>query len=252
MQPADPLRSFLMVAFFLLAASSGSLAARADDDPVFDGKSAAAWVDILQNDSSARKRAIAATALGELRLKHRVKDLHKDLGRSLRVDSSVAVRVQCATVIAGLKADDIKDIEFELVEALKAEKESRVRKELAILMGRYPDIAKRVVGPLATILKDGDAPARVAAADALAKVGPAAKEAANALLPLLNDADKSVRQAAIFALGRIEPENPTFVVAALLKRFGEEKDADLRREVIVSVKLIGDSRKRPWPPCRGR
>jgi HEAT repeat protein len=30
------------------------------------------------------------------------------------------------------------------------------------------------------------------------------------------------------------------VVAALLKRFGEEKDAELRREAIVSVKLIGD------------
>lgn len=222
-----------------LAAALGS-SGRADDAPVFDGKTAAAWVDILQNDSSARKRAVAATALGELRLKNRIKDLNKDLGRSLRVDSSAAVRVQCATVIARLKEDDVKEIEFELIEALKTEKEARVKKEIAMLMGRYPDIAKRAVAPLASLLKDSDVAAKTAAADALAKVGPAAKEAAPALLPLLDDADKGARQAAIFALGRIEPENASFVAAALIKRFGEEKQAELRRETVVALKLIGD------------
>ena len=246
MQPADSLRSISMftlrfTAFLaLLLAGSNFRVARADEDPVYDGKKAEAWVDILQNDTSARKRALAATAIGELRNKHRLKDLHKDLGRSLRIDSSAAVRVQCATVIAGLKPEDVREIQSELVEALKVEKESRVRKELAVLMGRYPDIARRSVPGLVTVLKDADAAARAAAADAIAKVGADAKEAAVGLLPLVDDADKSVRQATIFALGRIEPENSSFVAAALIKRFGEEKEIELRRDIIVSLKLLGD------------
>ena len=229
-----------VVGFASFALACGLATARQNEDPVYDGKKAAAWVEILVNDPSARQRAVAATALGELRTKHRIKDLHKDLGRSLRVDSSVAVRVQCATVIGGLKPEDVKEIESELVEAIKAEKESRVRKELAIVMGRNPETAKRAVEALIGVLKDTDPAARAAAADALAKVGPDAKEAATGLLPLIDDADKAVRQAAIFALGRITPDNPSFVAAALLKRFGVEKDAELRRDIVVSLKLIGD------------
>jgi len=214
--------------------------ARQDDEPKYDGKKPSVWIDILQNDASARKRALAATALGELRTKHRIKDLHKDLGRSLRVDSSSAVRTQCAIVIAGLKPEDVKEIESEIVESLKEEKSSRVRKELAILLGRYPGIAKRSVAGLTSVLKDSDASARAAAADALGKIGTDAREAANGLLPLVEDSDKAVRQAAIFALGRISPDNPSFAAAALIKRLGDEKDADLRREIVVSLKLIGD------------
>ena len=235
------LATLRIAGLFALGWAFGSSAAgRQDEDPVYDGKKAAVWVDILVNDASARKRAVAATALGELRTKHRVKDLHKDLGRSLRVDTSTAVRLQCVTVIAGLKPEDVREIESELVESLKAEKESRVRKELAILMGRYPEIAKRVVGSLGAILKDADPAARSAAADAIAKVGPDAKEAATDLLPILDDADKAARQAAIFALGRISPDNSSFVAAALIKRLGEEKETDLRRDIIVSLKLLGD------------
>jgi HEAT repeat protein len=223
----------------LLIAGNLSIA-RQDDEPMYDGKKPSVWIDILQNDASARKRALAATALGELRTKHGIKDLHKDLGRSLRVDSSAAVRTQCAIVIAGLKPADVKEIESEIIEALKAEKASRARKELAILMGRYPEIAKRSVAALTGVLKDSDPSARAAAADALAKVGTDAREAANGLLPLIDDSDKAARQAAIFALGRISPDNPSFAAAALIKQFGNEKDADLRREIVVSLKLIGD------------
>jgi HEAT repeat protein len=245
MQRVEPFRSYRMLPLrlalgALLCGLPMPALARADEDPVYDGKKAEVWIDILQNDASARKRALAATALGELRNKHRLKDLHKDLGRSLRIDSSVAVRVQCATVIAGLRAEDVKEIESEIIEALKAEKESRVRKELVVLMGRYPDMAKRSISSLVTVLKDTDASARAAAADAIAKVGGDAKEAATGLLPLIDDSDKGVRHAAIFALGRIEPDNASFVAAAFIKRFGEEKDAELRRSIIVSLKLLGD------------
>jgi HEAT repeat protein len=215
-------------------------AARADEEPLFDGKKAGYWIDILKNDNSARKRALAATALGELRTKHNVPDLHKDLGRSLRVDSSAAVRRTCAVAINGLPERDIKDIDGEIVEAIKAEKDSQVRKELAVFFSRNPDLAKRVVPALTGILKDPDTAAQAAAADALAKVGADAKEAANDLLPLLDSAERANRQAAIFALGRISPENPSFVSAALLKRLADEKEIELRRDIIVSIKLIGD------------
>lgn len=232
------MRKFVVASAFLVFA--GVSAARPDEDPVYDGKKADVWAEILKLDTSARKRALAATALGDLRTKHRVKDLHKDLGRSLRVDKSSAVRAQCAIAIGGLPISDIREIDFEIVEAVKEEKDSRVRKELSLLFGRYPEIGKRAVPGLSVILKDPDAEARVAAADALAKLGADAKESATDLLTLVNDSDKAARQSGIFALGRIAPENSSFVAAALLRRFGEEKEHELRREIIVSLKLIGD------------
>jgi HEAT repeat protein len=214
--------------------------ARQDADPLQDGKRASEWVKAIQGDPSARKRALAATALGKAWADHQYKDALKNLGRSLRVDSSAAVRAQCAAVIAGLKPEAAQQIASELVEQLKEEKEPRVRKELAVAMSRFPDIAARAVAPLAAVLKDADPAARAAAAAALARAGSEAKDAAPALIPLLDDPDKAARSAAIFALGRITPDNPSFVAAALVKRYGEEKEAELRREAVVSLKLLGE------------
>lgn len=236
----SPCMRTLVFCCSLLIGAGAVSRARPDEEPVYDGKKADVWAEILKLDTSARKRALAATALGELRTKHRVKDLHKDLGRSLRVDKSSAVRAQCAIAIAGLPVFDIKEIDFELVEAVKEEKDSRVRKELSALFARHPEFGKRAVPGLSAILKDPDAEARAAAADALAKLGSDAKDAATDLLTLLNDADKPARHAGIFALGRVSPDNPSFVAAALIKRFNEEKDHELRRDIVVSLKLIGD------------
>src|SRR5262245_41212409 len=78
---------------------------RADDnDPEYDGKKTSEWVSIVQNDPSARKRALAVDALGKIWTAHKHKDALPNVGRSLRVDSSPAVRAQAALVIAGLKA----------------------------------------------------------------------------------------------------------------------------------------------------
>lgn len=224
---------------FTLSTAAGA-AARPDADPVYDGKTAAAWADTLQNDPSPRKRALAAAALGGVWADYRHPPALVHLGRALRGDISPAVRAQCATAIAALKPADARAVENDLVSALKDEKDARVRKELAAALGRFPDVAKKAVVPLAGVLKDADPAARVAAADALAKAGADAKPAAADLTPLLDDADKAVRQAAAFALGRISPDNPSFVAAALVKRFGAEKEADVRREALVSLKLLGD------------
>lgn len=223
---------------FLLVA--GPVAAQPPADPVYDGKKASEWVNTLQNDTSARKRALAVSALAAVWAEHQYKDSLPNIGRSLRVDSSPAVRAQAATAVAGLRPDSARAIENELIEGLKAEKDARVRKELAVALGRFPDIAKKAIGPLASVLGDADPVARAAAADALAKAGPAAAAATSALLDRLGDGEKAVRLAAVFALGRVAPENPSFAAAALLKRYGEEKETDVRRETIVSVKLIGD------------
>ncbi|MBX9623177.1 MAG: hypothetical protein K2X82_05130, partial [Gemmataceae bacterium] len=144
-------------------------------DPVYDGKKASEWVTTLRNDSSPRKRAVAVTALAEVWAKHQYKDALTDIGRSLRVDTSPAVRAQAAVAVAGLRPEAAGAIENELVEGLKAEKDARVRKELAVAFGRFPEIAKKTVGPLASVLGDADPAARAAAADALAKAGPAAQ-----------------------------------------------------------------------------
>lgn len=211
-----------------------------DKEPTYDGKTADVWIKTLRDDSSARKRAIAATALGDLRKQGSTQQLQKELARSLSVDTSTAVRAQCAISIASLHANDLKVIDSDLVEALKAEKDSRVRKEIAILYARFPEYGKRAVPGLSASLKDPEAGTRAAAADALSKLGADAKDSATDLLTLLNDTDKPARQAGIFALGRIAPDNPSFVAAALIKRFGEEKEQELRRDIVVSLKLIGD------------
>ena len=225
----------------LLALVAGAqVFAQLQSDPVYDGKKSTEWVTVLQNDPSARKRALAIVALGSAWSEHQFKDGLRNVGRSLRTDTSAAVRAQAATTIAGFKPDAVREIENELIKALEAEKDPRVRKELAVAIARFPEVAKKAVEQLSGALKDADPATRTAAADALAKAGADAKAAAPELLRIIDDSDRASRLAAIFALGRIAPENPSFVAAALIKRFGEEKEAELRRELLVSLKLLGE------------
>lgn len=225
----------------LLALALTEPSARAaDDDPEYDGTKASAWVDTLRNDTSARKRATAAVALGRLWTEHRYKDALPTLGRALRLDASTAVRAQAAVVVGRLKPEDARALETDVVDALKGEKESRVRREIAAALTRLPELAKRATSPLADVLKDPDPGARAAAAEALGVAGAAAKEAAPDLLPLLTDAEKPVRLAAVVALGRVAPDDPAAVGGPLAKRLAAEKDADLRRELVTSLGLLGD------------
>jgi HEAT repeat protein len=226
-------------ALALLLVTSAALA-RQDADPEHDGKKASAWVATLQNDSSARQRSLAVVALGKLWNEHRFKDSLSMIGRSLRLDTSVAVRTQCAATLGALKPEDAKHAAPDLIETLKVEKEPRVRKEIVVALGRYPNVAKQALAPLTITLKDPDATIRAAAATALAQVGAEAKTAAPDLIKLLDDSDKVARQAAIFAVGRISPDDSATAASALVKLLGGEKDAELRREAIVSLGLLGE------------
>lgn len=229
-------RAALLVTTALCAAA----AARQDGDPELDGKKASEWVAALRNDPSPRKRVQAAAALGPLWVKHQYKDALTDLVRSMKIDPSAAVRAQCARTFGGLPPESAALLAKEVGDAFASEKEAAVRKELAVAVARFPDVAKKAVEPLSAVLKDPDPAAKVAAAEALARAGADAKAAADDLLPLLNDAEKPVRQMTVFALGRIAPENGSFVAAALARRFGEESEVEVRREVVGSLKLLGD------------
>src|SRR5207248_383102 len=111
---------------------------------------------------------------------------------------------------------------------------------LAVAVGRYGAYAKQAVGPLTPFLKDADLTVRAAAADALGRIGPAAAAAVGDVLPLVKDADRGVRQAAVFALGRIEPDEKGPAAEALLGVLKADPDPEMRREVVVSLGLLGE------------
>jgi HEAT repeat protein len=234
MRPAVACSTIVLFGFVTAPARS------ADSDPEYDGKKASAWVDVLRNDNSARKRAMAVTALGRVWAEHQYKDALPSIGRALRLDASPAVRTQAAVVIGQLKAEDARSVASDVVDAIKGEKESRVRREIASAITRFPEIAKTAVSPLTDVLKDSDPGTRAAAAEALGVAGAAAGGAAPDLLPLLADAEKPVRLAAVVALGRVAPEAPSTVGGPLAKMLAAEKDADLKRELVTSLGLLGD------------
>jgi HEAT repeat protein len=238
MSPAVRLAAALGFAVVALAA------ARADDkDPDFEGQPVSKWIDTVQKDASARKRALAVDALGKIWIAHRHKDAIPNVGRALRVDPSAAVRTQAAMVLAGLKPEDVKYGSADLVAALGTEKESRVRKEIIAAMVKYPEVCALGLEPLITALKDADPTVKVGAAEAIAVAASAkapAKSAAPGLVPLLKDKEKAVRMAAVYALGRIQPDGASTVAETMAAMTASEKDADIKRELLASMGLLGE------------
>lgn len=218
---------------------------RADEkDPEFDGQPVSKWIDTVQKDSSARKRALAVEALGKIWIAHKHKDVLPNVGRALRVDPSAAVRAQAAIVLGGLKADEIKYGSADLIAALGNEKESRVRKEIIAAMAKFPEVCALGIEPLITSLKDSDPAVKIGAAEAIALAGSQAKtmakSAAPELVPLLKDSDKAVRTAAVYALGRIQPEGASTIAETMAAMLGSEKDADIKRELVASLGLLAE------------
>lgn len=216
--------------------------ARADDkEPVYEGKTFTQWVSTVQNDKSARQRALAVEALGKLWIIEPKTDAISHVTATLRTDPSAAVRAQCAIVLAGLREGDMeKHGAKPLIDVLRTEKESRVRKEIIAAMTKYPAVAAAGVESLTVALKDPEPGVRAAAAEALALAGAKAKSAAGALTELLKDSERPVRIAAVYALGRIEPEAGTTIAESLAAMLATEKETDIRRELLAAIGLLGE------------
>lgn len=239
MSPAARFVGALAVVGFALAL------VRADEkEPEFEGQSVSKWIEVARKDASARKRALAIEALGKIWIAHKHKEAIANVGGALRADSSAAVRAQAAIVLGALKPDEIKYGSAALLAAIGNEKESRVRKEIISAMSRFPEVCALGLESLIVALKDPEPTVKVAAAEAIAIAATEAKtmvkSAAPGLVPLLKDPEKSVRIAAIYSLGRIQPEGASTVAETMAEMLGTEKDADIKRELIASIGLLGE------------
>jgi HEAT repeat protein len=214
-------------------------------DPVHDGMKLSKWIDISQTGASARQRALAVEALGKIWTLHEPKtEVVPYINRALLRDTSAAVRAQAAIVLAGLRPKDVDLFSKALVEALGAEKESRVRKEILIAIAKFPDVCVLALDPLTAVLKDPDPAVKISAAECIAtaavRLKDGAKGAAANLVPMLKDEDKAVRIAAVFALGRIQPEGASTLADTMARMLGTEKDADIKRELVSSIGLLSE------------
>lgn len=223
----------------LVLGSQGRLATlRAGQEPEYQGKKASVWLDMLANEASARKRALAVEAAGRLWQEHRYTEALAGILRAVRVDRSAAVRGAAAQVLAGLPDRDLRACTKELADAMRAETDSRVRRELALLLARHEELARAAVPGLVQALRDPQAATRAAAAEALTVAGPEAKSAAADLVPLLRDSEPAVRRAAVRALGRLEPVGAAAVADTLAALLTQEKDRELRWEILTSLGLL--------------
>ena len=161
-----------------------------DPDPKLDGKKGSEWVRTLIDDTSARKRALAVDALAKLWAQKRYDRFAAKHQPAL---GSIAPRpsAQAAIVLGGLKESDIKQVGKDLIDALGTEKESRVRREIAVGLSRHQFLAKAGVANLTAALKDPEPATLIAVADALAQAGSDAKSAAANLAPMLHHEDKA-------------------------------------------------------------
>jgi HEAT repeat protein len=212
------------------------------DEPTFNGRKLSEWMTVLKEDETPRKRRAAVVALGQIAAEHRdsLGTVVAAVGRALRTDASPAVREQAAVVLGQMRPEETAAALTDLTESMRVEKESAVKREVAVALARLGAVAKPAVQPLTAALEDADPTVRAAAADALGRIGPDARSAAPTLLALLKDAQKPVRRAAVFALGRVDPEEKDAPAAALVGVLKSDSDIDLRREALLALGFLGE------------
>lgn len=236
----------------ILLTSVASIGIADDTNPEFNGKKLSEWNAMLRESQSARLRKVAVVAMSQIAADSptqtkMVKEIMTSLGKAMRNDSATGVRSESAKALGKAaiqlmddRMADVGSVVIDLSEGLRVEKESEVKLETAIALGRYGKLAKSGVQPLAAALTDKDAKVKESAAMALGRIGSDAKTATDELLPLLKDTDATVRKAAVFALGRVEPDDVVKPSQALTPLVSGEKDADLRREVVSTLGLLVD------------
>jgi len=240
----------LSMSVLLFSLAQFSAVAQPDDknDPEIDGKKMSVWIETITKDESARKRSLAVDPLLKAWVEKRNEQGLFYIGRALRLDTSAAVRNQAAVALGSIRELEIRYLiekkenlgVKDLVDAMGTEKESRVRRQIANSIGRFPLVAKMAVVELTAALKDSEPATRAAVAEALGVTGSDGKSAAAGLAPLLTDEDKSVRKAVIIALGRITPEGSSTIADTMAKMLTTEKDADMKIELVTSIGLLAE------------
>ncbi len=213
------------------------------DEPTFNDRPLSAWLTMLKEDPTPRKRRAAVVALGEIAAANKSEFVTalSAVGRALQNDASPLVRQQAAAVIGQQKVDDAAVVLSDLTTAVRVEKEPSVRREVAVTLGRFGKLAKQAVPALTDALGDKDDAVKAAAAEALGRVGPEARTAVPELLKLAGAADKPLRLAVTFALGRTDADDKLPVAVALVETLKTATGVESRREAITSLGLLGES-----------
>ncbi len=207
------------------------------EEPSFNGRTVTEWMAMVKEDALPRKRKAAIIALGQIASES--KDAHKAaltaIVKAMKTDANAGVRGQAAAILGQQPTESAVLFVPDFAEALRSERDTDTRREIATSIGRFGKLAQTSVTPLIDLLKDTTPRTRAAAAEALGRIGKEAQLSAVEVTALTKDADRNVRYAAVFALGRIDPENTEKTAAAILALLQAERGNEAKVLAQASV-----------------
>ena len=196
------IRGLRVVAIFCAIAIAGMVGCQRD--ATYRGRSTRDWMRIL-DDPASGDRVAAADALGQILRLRQGPPSTPAIDALLRAlnDSSDDVRVAAAAALSteGVPPEALVP---GVHEALHDTAHADVREFAARILGTFGAArGKPAVDALAEALADPSPGVRVAAADALGRIGPGAASAVPALVSLSRNPDIRSRSAAVNALGSV-------------------------------------------------
>jgi len=207
------------------------------EEPSFNGRTVTEWMTMVKEDALPRKRKAAIIALGQIASDS--KDAHKAvlvvIVKAMKTDANAGVRGQAAVILGQQPTESAALFVPDFAEALRSERDTDTRREIATSIGRFGKLSQSSVTPLIDVLKDATPRTRAAAAEALGRIGKDAQLSAVEVTALTKDADRNVRYAAVFALGRIEPENTETTATAILAMLQTERGNEAKVLAHASV-----------------
>jgi HEAT repeat protein len=234
-----------------LTASSPAIAQSTRDEK-FLGKDAYYWIDQLKSPS-ARERRAGAFALGKLGTTSYVSSGVPALVKHIS-DQENGAEVRDAAAYAlgeiGLSLRQFRQgedawaaVKDSLLQALREDKDARVRRSAAYAIGGFGKTAASARVSLRKALEDTSPGVRQNAAWALGQLGTEeAVDTLQALSKTFSDSDAQVRRdaaAAVGEIGRVRGPNdeqlPNPAIVPLLQMFRKEKDATIRKVAIDAL-----------------
>jgi len=197
-------------------------------------RSAASWSNDLKHQDAKTRRA-AAFALGKLG-KHSLPFV-SNLQALLQQDSDASVRSACASSLGDLVSLAINEIVPSLIKSIDREKDTSVRRALALALGKAGDQAGAAEPSLRKMLEEPDADLRQNAAWALGQLGKAAEPAIPRLITALSDPQANVRAEVAQALGNLGPLAQEAV--PLLTRSLSDRDPHVQEQCVLALRKMG-------------